>query len=305
MPTELSFRSQESGDQGGIPDIVGVDANGMLRLIIEAKFWAGLTENQPVGYLARLSAPGDTLVFVAPNARLPALWSEIQRRCTDAHQPLVLQPSVGSWQIACASNNRRVALTSWSALLAGVMAETERQKDAAASADLAQLIGLTEEIDRDTFLPVRSEELSTTVHRRVLDFARLVGPIVDTLELEGMATREGRLTHALGWTASKLQFRTAAGTDASLTFDVAAWMNWAATPFWLQLGGPHRAAIQLALAPLDQPTRRVFEEGDSLYVALFVPAGVERDQVIKALVADIRIVAGLLPAPIPNPTPVT
>ena len=48
---------------------------------MEAKFWAGLTENQPNAYLARL--PLDerpaVLLFVAPEARLETLWPELRR----------------------------------------------------------------------------------------------------------------------------------------------------------------------------------------------------------------------------------
>jgi hypothetical protein len=52
---ELRFRTQDFlSDDGAIPDLVGVGKGGATPLVIEAKFDAGLTDNQPVTYLRRL-----------------------------------------------------------------------------------------------------------------------------------------------------------------------------------------------------------------------------------------------------------
>ena len=60
VPESLSYRSQAGSDDGSIPDLVGVDSEGRRPVIVEAKFWAGLTDNQPCGYLKQLpeAAPG-------------------------------------------------------------------------------------------------------------------------------------------------------------------------------------------------------------------------------------------------------
>lgn len=47
----------------------------MERLLVELKFWAGLTDNQPVAYLKKL--PTDchsALLEVAPARRIESLW---------------------------------------------------------------------------------------------------------------------------------------------------------------------------------------------------------------------------------------
>jgi len=75
LPPLARFQSQAGDEQGNIPDSIGLDARGVERLVVENKFWAGLTENQPVGYLDRLPAEGGAvLVFVVP--RLSMVWSE-------------------------------------------------------------------------------------------------------------------------------------------------------------------------------------------------------------------------------------
>src|SRR5271168_4410833 len=58
LPQLATFRSQAGDEQGNIPDLIGMDTKGAERLFIENKFWAGLTENQPAGYLKRLPASG-------------------------------------------------------------------------------------------------------------------------------------------------------------------------------------------------------------------------------------------------------
>src|SRR5215472_17207837 len=80
LPQLASFRSQAGDDQGNIPDLIGLDATGTERLFIENKFWAGLTENQPAGYLERLPAKDSgLLVFIVPSRRFAIVWTELAR----------------------------------------------------------------------------------------------------------------------------------------------------------------------------------------------------------------------------------
>ena len=48
------------------------------------KFYAGLTENQPLGYLERLQkAGGHGLIFVCPKARQTNLWAKLKEVCAE------------------------------------------------------------------------------------------------------------------------------------------------------------------------------------------------------------------------------
>ena len=68
------IKTQLSDEDGARPDLAGFDEEQEMRLLIEAKFWAGLTDNQPNGYLAQLPDDGPSaLLFVVPEARLEAL----------------------------------------------------------------------------------------------------------------------------------------------------------------------------------------------------------------------------------------
>ena len=85
IPRVVRVATQVIGEDRTRPDLVGFDGHGQERVLIEAKFWAALTENQPNTYLERL--PDDDtslLLFVAPEARLQSLWPELLRRTRNA-----------------------------------------------------------------------------------------------------------------------------------------------------------------------------------------------------------------------------
>ena len=74
LPSDLTFRTQVPSDNLGRPDLVGFDDQRLEALIVEAKFWAGLTEHQPVSYLRQLPAGRPSaLLFVAPETRIAVL----------------------------------------------------------------------------------------------------------------------------------------------------------------------------------------------------------------------------------------
>ena len=70
------------GDQDERLDLVAFHEHGFERVLIEVKFWAGLTERQPNTYLGRLPKDEEpaVLLFVAPQLRLVTLWAELHRR---------------------------------------------------------------------------------------------------------------------------------------------------------------------------------------------------------------------------------
>ena len=79
--TIARVRTQATGEEGERPDLVGFDDDGGERVLVEAKFWAGLTRNQPNEYVRRLALDRPAaLLFVAPAARLETLWPELCRQ---------------------------------------------------------------------------------------------------------------------------------------------------------------------------------------------------------------------------------
>lgn len=162
MP-HLWFRTQQT-DGNNRPDMQGCDDDGQTHVFVENKFWAGLTENQPVSYLrilAECSRP-TILLVVAPEDRKETLWRELNRRLADNKISTTQDMVAGIFRIVTTSTGPILALTSWKALLDAL--EPEIADDKSASSDLLQLQALCVAADSKAFLPLSSTEVTDHVH---------------------------------------------------------------------------------------------------------------------------------------------
>ena len=83
-PRDLAFSTQVHMQHGTIHDLVGATEDGTGVLLVESKFWAPLTRNQPTGYLRQLPQDREGMVlFIAPESRCEELWPELGARCED------------------------------------------------------------------------------------------------------------------------------------------------------------------------------------------------------------------------------
>ena len=143
-------RTQATGGKRERPDLVGLDDEGAERVLIEAKFWAERTKNQPNEYIRRL--PKDrpaALLFVAPAARLEMLWPEL---CRSADQQFTVIGAATQGDLRAATisgGERRLMLTSWAALLDLMESESKSAGDVVAERDIQQLRGLTDRAEPD------------------------------------------------------------------------------------------------------------------------------------------------------------
>jgi hypothetical protein len=181
LPQNLAFRTQATGRQKGIPDLVGSDEAGRPRVIVEAKFWAGLTENQPPAYLDMLPAdqPG-LLIFIAPEARRQSLWPELKRRCPSASE-------LKRFCLWIGPHRRYLAMTSWRDALNALEARLVQVGEEAARADVQQLRGLCDRMDSEAFLPFSSEDFAPRIGRCIAQYYELLEEIVRQLSSRGIA----------------------------------------------------------------------------------------------------------------------
>ncbi len=110
-------RTQATGEEGERPDLVGFDQRGRECVLMEAKFWAGLTANQPLAYLTRLSEKSPSaLLFIAPAARIESLWAELCRQVSESTLDITLERLQEKEKLrsAAAGGARRLMLTSCS-----------------------------------------------------------------------------------------------------------------------------------------------------------------------------------------------
>ena len=261
------FATEAIGQEGERVDLVCYDESGAERVLVEAKFWAGLTDNQPNTYLARL--PEDThsaLMFVAPAQRIETLWSELCRRAEEQHELTVTSdtPTSGELRgISIDSNGHKMMVTSWRTVLEQMESRGSTTTDLATVADIRQLRGLTERMDNDAFLPIHPEELGQEVPRRMLNLADLVDDATQRAIANGWADVTGLRATPQRYGYGRY-FRL---HDIVVWFGIDmgswAWVDSGHTPLWL---GP---------------------SDNSWWDPIYLPTGVEYHDVLDSVVDQI------------------
>ena len=299
----VRVETQVTGEEGERPDLVGFDDCGAKRLLIEAKFWAGLTESQPVAYLRQLPQDkASALLFVAPAARSETLWPELRRRVEEAKDiSLGTDAKHAGLLSATAGDGRRLMLTSWKTLLGSMASQASAVGDARADIDIQQLLGLTQQMDEDAFLPLRPDEFGPEFPRRMRGLWQVIGDASQRGHDEGWARVAGR--NWMGWMAHAKGYGRAmelGGAGVWLGVDLNRWAQYRATPLWLYFqekpGTISFSEVQCRLEPLQQedPPGVIDVQGKHLYVPIFLPTGVEYDAVLDAVVARLKHIADLI-----------
>ena len=300
-------RTQAGDAERSVPDLAGYDEDSAERVLIEAKFWAGLTERQPVKYLERLKQDKPSaLLFVAPAARIESLWAELRTRVDEADElewhPILADKDTRS---AAVGGNRRLLLTSWANLLrriASSVSETSRTAE-----DIRQLIGLTQRMDKEAFLPLRQAELGPEFPRRMRGLVTLIRNAVDCGCADGWADAS-RLSTGIGSGGEEgdwgRYFRLGGGDRAGawLGWRFEAWAKQRETPLWLVLEDWGRDDTILRLHELrprlarllNHDTPGIIDEDYRLLVPITLPLGVEETAVVGAVVAQLDHIAAII-----------
>jgi hypothetical protein len=252
-------------------------------LIIEAKFWAGLTDAQPVRYLQVAPHP-EVLLFIAPEARQETLWRELERRVRGAE--LEMESNSG---FSAVVGPTVLALASWRAILNAMEAELYASGDGASLSDVRQLHELCKRHDDEAFLPLHSEELTSDVGRRIEQFGAICSDLTGLLVKDGLAdVSKLRPTGGNGWWGRYLRLR---GHGAFLHFSARCWADWGDSPIWLSFWtdtpSPRDHLRKAGIA--------WFERDGQVYIPVLLPLGEERDRVIAAAMSQLREIASALP----------
>lgn len=312
LPADLVFHSQVGDPQTGRPDLVATDEIGGERLIIEAKFWANLTDNQPSAYLTRLApAQPSLLLVVAPQVRLATLWADLLVNFNSAPAwpttgsapmeppaPSDILPITGEYVLRL-SNSHVLALASWRAVLDAVDERLIAAGEIARAADLAQLRTLTERMDQRAFIPLHAEDLDTRTGRQVHSVALLVDRLRDGLkegdpvERDGQNSSHGRVFY--GWRLRPRLSRKRMWVG----FYPRAWADYGRSPLWVQIeahahSGWTIPVLRSALRSLALPGPGVWEEGDTFLIPLTLVNSAGEADVIAGLRVRLFAIAKAL-----------
>ena len=295
-----SVNTQVTGNEGARPDLVGCDEEGSERVLIEAKFWAGLTDNQPNTYLNRLPNDGKpaVLLFVAPEARLETLWPEVLRK----QQVGRLGIDVETADIKSAildGSERRMLLTSWRRLLCRMSSGARVDGDSAAERDILQLNALCEREDSEAFLPLRSEEFGPGFPRRMINLKKLIddstqrGRVANFVNTTNLGVQSQWYGYGGYMRIGNSKFRKQVDRYAVAWFGVHyyLWANHRETPLWLVF----EDTGTISTDEVRQRTGMMVDNLDS--IPIYLPTGVEYDAVLDAVVERLREIATLLATP--------
>ena len=293
----VGVRTQVTGEDSARPDLVGFDQHGTECVMMEAKFWAGLTENQPNSYLGRLSE-GRALLFIAPASRMETLWSELCQRA--GHSNPQLADEMTNLKSVKLAGEKHLMLISWPHLLDRL----EASGDVGPNYDISQLRGLVTRIDQEgEFLPLRSDELAPEFARRIVSLWRLVDDATKRSQEAEYVSTQGLLV-----TAQKRgygRYVQVAGSVGWFGIGLDWWGRgtYPDTPLWLYFEPPKGAAtnsLHQTREALDPLTRmdppQCIDEPNAILVPIVIPTGVEYDEVLDAVVHQIQRVSELIKA---------
>ena len=221
-----SLRLEETLADGKRPDVLLLGIDGQRVGFMEVKFWAGLTEAQPVNYLNALhDSTQEVLVFLAPARRLASLRNELVERCNVAS----LATDVRS-EVALDCNGIRVALLAWSHLLEQL--ERSTTDDRQTLADVEQLRGLCNAVEaEETYSLTREEVDDIATPKRYLLLAQLASEVVDRWVAVGTGSVKGLKATARAAGPGRYVNLGRAGCWVGL--DHECWASHGRSPIWL------------------------------------------------------------------------
>ncbi len=296
----LRFKTQQT--EGAIrPDMWGF-ADTEPRVFVENKFWAGLTDNQPVSYLKQLASyPQSTvLLVVAPAAREQTLWRELSHRLLEAGISISERDAPAGVAYSVATQlGPMLAITSWTNVLS--ILEHEAVDDPGARGDLVQLRSLCEAADNDAFSPVSMEELSDQrTPALLLQLSSIVQDAIGRAVTKGILHLKGTMPQASAERIGRYSyFGENHHAGAWLGIHFRLWKKHGTTPLWAVLTDSdwqNADNVQAMLEPwITRNNILAIKDDDGSYVvALDIPTGEEKEAVVHAIVARLQKISDLL-----------
>jgi len=223
----LEIYSQSVGKNNERPDISGVNEKGIEVLIIEAKFWASLTENQPIEYLKRLK-DNSILIFICPKLRINSLNNEIERKLSE--NGLQYKYTEKKYVL---DENKQIYITDWLTILGLLKTHLTKNHEMLLVSDIDQLIGFCEVIDNYSFLPIVDNDLSPSIPKKINSYCDFLDKVVDKLKSSINANTDGlkATPQKYGYT----RYINIGNYSISFEVNLKLWEMVADTPFWITI----------------------------------------------------------------------
>lgn len=228
----LIYNCQDADEEYGRPDIAGYH-DGQLLFLCEAKFYAGLTVNQPVSYIERLKKEsGLGLIFICPQNRKVSLWNKLKTACSE-------QGLSGKHlsEYCIKYDGVRMAVISWQEIIAELM-RVATVKDPEKIGDLRQLQGFCDKVESDAFVPFRPEEFGSNEAKKIDRYYEVVDATYRYIltHYKELNPDVKGLRKAPRWQGYS-RYVKISGVGVSIDFIRALWKSPASieTPFWFHI----------------------------------------------------------------------
>ena len=226
---DINYITQNIGEKLERPDISGIDNKGKEVIILEAKFWASLTDNQPIEYLNRLGK-NSILMFVCPTLRVRPVFEELSMRLQKASLANEINNTNHSFKL---DDNKTLIVKTWQEILGTIRIQIVQDNEQILLSDLDQIIGLCETIDNNSFQPYQSEDFAPSFAKKINSYYDLADKVIDELKKRDLAdtTNLNATPQKYGYTRYfKIENF---GFSLNVRFDM--WERIADTPFWLSI----------------------------------------------------------------------
>lgn len=298
---ELWFRTQQM-EGNTRPDMWGLDDGARVHVFIENKFWAGLTENQPVSYLQTLAKMPhqSVLLVVAPETRERPVWRELVRRLDEAKISMDSMPESASCkQCIQTSIGPILALTSWSTLLSFIEAETV--EDLEARENLSQLRSLCEIANENSFSPLSAEQISDQrLPSFVLQLADIVSNVVQLANDQDLINCGGLMPQSRPERSGRyVRLGSKEGYGCWLGIHYGLWRDFGQSPFWLVFDSTdfgRSPEVRNLLEPWAAQNKHFTTSVgvDEYVVAIDLPIGEEQDETTRYIVDQLAGIGQVL-----------
>lgn len=211
------------------PDLE-VDDNTDSVFLVEAKFWAGLTEHQPLSYLKRIYKNGGALIFLAPERRLNSLNNEIEARLQDGG--ITYSTSNGVLNI---QDNTVLFYLSWTEVISAMWSAAVNASEQETLHNLFQLKTLVEKLDSEGFIPLEHSLFTPAAGIQRDQMIQLLDMIVENqpeFNTKGLTYGGGKYAYQ--------RFAKYKGVYCMVVYSSERWMTYHETPLYF---GVDRASL--------------------------------------------------------------
>jgi len=283
---ELNYVSQASKIDLGRTDISGIDINGNEIIIFEAKFWASLTENQPISYLKRLPF-NSVLIFICPSLRKNSLYIELDKKLKEQKLEFETDENLLKFEL---EDNKFILIQSWTEILLPIKTILQANNKDNLVSDIDQILGFCEVIDKNSFIPLTDKDLSPEIGRSISSFFELVNEVISELSKSKYYSR-GTLTEGKPKEFGYYKYRNYNGYIITFGLNFGYWAKLADTPFWLQVDGPdfkQTPELKIKLKSVSSIiSKPIFETNADLFFPIYPAKYEDKNSVIKNMVEQI------------------